>query len=182
MFDPFSYMNDKDLLVIGNAVIDKEPDYSKYNCIVRMNLGIKTKPCDVWINNLVNKAHEFLGDVPEFKNIIRLNAEKDGKRMNRMPQEIKPHAWLWNSNEYNFMCRELGYYRPTTGLVAIYWILNNIKFKSMTVTGYDFFKTPNRYTMEVHATSKTYVYPSHDIRKDEYWIMKWAEQGKYAII
>jgi hypothetical protein len=49
MFDPFSYMNDKDLLVIGNAVIDKEPDYSKYNCIVRMNLGIKTKPCDVWI-------------------------------------------------------------------------------------------------------------------------------------
>jgi len=36
--------------------------------------------------------------------------------------------------------------------------------------------------METHATSGTYVYPSHDIRKDEYWIMKWAEQGKYAII
>ena len=182
MFDPFSYMQDKDLLVIGNAVIKQEPDYSKYNCIVRMNLGIKTKPCDVWIDNLVNQAHEFLGDIPNFKNIIRLNAEKDGKRMERLPKELKPHAWLWNSNEYNFMCRELGYYRPTTGLVSIYWILNNIKFKSMTVTGYDFFKTPNRYTMETHATSGTYVYPSHDIRKDEYWIMKWAKQGKYAII
>jgi hypothetical protein len=60
-------------------------------------LELKQNQCDVWINNLVNKAHEFLGDVPEFKNIIRLNAEKDGKRMNRMPQEIKPHAWLWNS-------------------------------------------------------------------------------------
>ena len=182
MFDPFSYMKDKDILLIGNAVTDKQIDYSKYNCIVRMNLGIKTKPIDVWIDNLVNQAHEFLGDIPDFKNIIRLNAEKDGKRMERMPKELKPYAWLWNSNEYNFMCRELGYYRPTTGLVSVYWILNNIKFKSMTITGYDFFKTPNRYTMETHATSKTYVYPSHDIRQDEYWIMKWAKEGKYAII
>ena len=182
MFDPFSYMKDKDILLIGNAVTDKQIDYSKYNCIVRMNLGIKTKPIDVWIDNLVNQAHEFLGDIPDCKNIIRLNAEKDGKRMERMPKELKPHAWLWNSNEYNFMCRELGYYRPTTGLVSIYWILNNIKFKSMTITGYDFFKTPNRYTMETHATSKTYVYPSHDIRQDEYWIMKWAKEGKYAVI
>jgi hypothetical protein len=52
MFDPFTYMKDKDILVIGNAVSDKEIDYSKYNCIVRMNLGVQTKPCDVWINNL----------------------------------------------------------------------------------------------------------------------------------
>jgi hypothetical protein len=55
MFDPFTYMQGKDLLVIGNAVTDKEIDYSKYNCIVRMNLGIQTKPIDVWINNLVTK-------------------------------------------------------------------------------------------------------------------------------
>jgi hypothetical protein len=52
----------------------------------------------------------------------------------------------------------------------------------MTVTGYDFFKTPNRYTMETHKTSQTYVYPSHDIRLDEYWIKKWNEEGKYALI
>jgi len=182
MFDPFTYMKDKDLLVIGNAVPDKEPDYSKYNCIVRMNLGIKTTPCDVWIDNLVNKSHKFLGDIPENKNIIRLNAEKEGKRMNRMPTELKPHAWLWNANDYNLMCKELDYEKPTTGLVSIYWLLNNIKFNSMTITGYDFFKTPNRYTMEVHPTSKTYVYPSHDITKDKHWIMKWFEEGKYAII
>jgi hypothetical protein len=29
MFDPFTYMQGKDLLVIGNAVSDKEIDYSK---------------------------------------------------------------------------------------------------------------------------------------------------------
>jgi hypothetical protein len=147
-----------------------------------MNLGIQTKPIDVWINNLVNKAHETLGEIPDFKNIIRLNAEKDGKRLNRMPNKLKPNAWLWNVNEFSTMCKELNYFRPTTGLIAIYWIINNIKYKSMTVTGYDFFKTPNRYTMETHKTSQTYVYPSHDIKLDEYWIMKWNEEGKYAII
>ena len=182
MFDPFSYMKDKDLLVVGNAVTDKELDYSKYNCIVRMNLGIQTKPIDVWVNNLVHKAHETLGEIPDFKNIIRLNAEKDGKRINRMPKELKPNAWLWNVNDFSTMCKELNYFRPTTGLTAIYWIINNIKYKSMTVTGYDFFKTPNRYTMETHPTSKTYVYPSHNIKLDKYWIMKWNEEGKYGII
>jgi hypothetical protein len=161
MFDPFTYMQGKNLLVIGNAVTDKEIDYSKYNCIVRMNLGIQTKPIDVWVNNLVHKAHETLGEIPDFKNIIRLNAEKDGKRMDRMPKELKPNVWLWNVNEFSTMCKELNYFRPTTGLIAIYWIINNIKYKSMTVTGYDFFKTPNRYTMETHKTSQTYVYPSH---------------------
>jgi hypothetical protein len=34
MFDPFTYMKDKDILVIGNAVVIKEPDYSKFDCIL----------------------------------------------------------------------------------------------------------------------------------------------------
>jgi hypothetical protein len=96
MFDPFTYMKDKDILVIGNAVVTKEPDYSKFDCIIRMNLGVQTSPIDVWIDNLVNQAHDTLGYIPDIKNIIRLNAEKDGKRMERMPKQIKPHAWLWN--------------------------------------------------------------------------------------
>jgi hypothetical protein len=28
MFDPFTYMKDKDILVIGNAVTDKQIDYT----------------------------------------------------------------------------------------------------------------------------------------------------------
>jgi hypothetical protein len=123
MFDPFTYMKDKDILVIGNAVVTKEPDYSKFDCIIRMNLGVQTSPIDVWIDNLVNQAHDTLGYIPDIKNIIRLNAEKDGKRMERMPKEIKPHAWLWTSQDYDFMCRELGYFRPTTGLSS--YLLDN---------------------------------------------------------
>jgi hypothetical protein len=43
--------------------------------------------------------------------------------MERMPQQIKPHAWLWNTQAYDFMCRELGYFRPTTGLSS--YLLDN---------------------------------------------------------
>jgi len=182
IFQPVEYMNNKKLLLIGNAVVTKEPDYSKFDCIIRMNLGVQTSPIDVWIDNLVNQAHDSLGHIPDIKNIIRLNAEKDGKRLERMPKQLKPYTWLWNTEEYNIMCKELNYFRPTTGLISIYWILNNIKFKSFTITGYDFFQTPNRYTNETHPTSKTYVYPSHDIMKDRYWILKWWNEGKYEII
>jgi hypothetical protein len=76
MFDPFTYMQGKDLLVIGNAVTDKEIDYSKYNCIVRMNLGIQTKPIDVWVNNLVHKAHETLGEILTLKTSLDLMQKK----------------------------------------------------------------------------------------------------------
>jgi hypothetical protein len=185
MFDPFTYLKNKKCLLIGNSVLDKEPNYSDYEVIIRMNLGIMTKPCDVWIDNLVNQAHSFLldklGYYPEIKNIIRLNAEKNGKRMERMPNIYKPYAWLWNKEEYQTMCNLLKYQRPTTGLTSIYWLTNFVEC-DLTVTGYDFFKTPNRYTMETHAVSGTHVYPSHDINKDKYWIMKWAEQGLYKLI
>ena len=182
IFQPVEYMNNKKLLLIGNAVVTKEPDYSKFDCIIRMNLGVQSSPIDVWIDNLVNKAHDSLGHIPDIKNIIRLNAEKDGKRLERMPKQLKPYTWLWNTGEFSIMCKELNYFRPTTGLISIYWILNNIKFKSFTITGYDFFQTPNRYTNEKHPTSKTYVYPCHDIMKDRYWILKWWNEGKYEII
>jgi hypothetical protein len=63
MFDPFTYMKDKDILVIGNAVVTKEPDYSKFDCIIRMNLGVQTNLLMYGLDNLVNNAHIMLGDI-----------------------------------------------------------------------------------------------------------------------
>jgi len=185
MFDPFEYLSNKKILLIGNADLKTEPNYSEYDCIIRLNLGILDKPCDVWINNLVNQAHQFLYDklgyYPEFKNIIRLNAEKGGKRMERMPDLYKPHAWLWNLEEYTKMQHDLDYHRPTTGLVSVYWILNNIKC-DLNVTGYNFFETCNKYTREIHQLTKTFAYPSHEMEKDEYWIKRWHDEGKLNFI
>ena len=46
MFNPYEYFKGKNVLLIGNGEKINQIDYSKYNSIVRMNLGVQDKPCD----------------------------------------------------------------------------------------------------------------------------------------
>ena len=171
MFNPYEYFKGKNVLLIGNSEKINQIDYSKYNSIVRMNLGVQDKPCDVWINNLVNEGHNKLKSIPDIRCIVRLNFEKDGKRAERMPDWVKKKAWLWNKEEYNLMIQRYNYQRPTTGFVSIYWLLNHCNCK-VTITAFDFFKTKNRYTMEDTnhiGTPKGY---NHDVELEEEVITK----------
>ena len=176
MFNPYEYFKDKNVLLIGNGEKLGTIDYSKFNSIVRMNLGVQDKPCDVWINNLVYEGHNMLKEIPDIRCIVRLNFEKDGKRAERMPDWVKRKTWLWNTYDYSQMTIRYNYYRPTTGFVAIYWLLNHCQCK-VTITGFDFFKTKNRYTMEeVHhiGTPKGY---NHDVKLEEEVITKLIQRG-----
>ena len=176
MFNPYEYFKGKNVLLIGNGEKINQIDYSKYNSIVRMNLGVQDKPCDVWINNLVNEGHNKLKSIPDIRCIVRLNFEKDGKRAERMPDWVKQKAWLWNKEEYNLMTQRYNYLRPTTGFVSIYWLLNHCNCK-VTITAFDFFKTRNRYTMEQTnhiGTPKTY---NHDVKLEEEIITKLIQRG-----
>jgi len=88
-FDPVSYFEGKKVLLVGNSENPKEQDYLKYNSIVRMNLGVQEEPCDVWINNLVYQGHKSLGYIPDVDKIMRMNCEKQGRRLNRLPIDFK---------------------------------------------------------------------------------------------
>ena len=180
-FDPVSYFEGKKVLLVGNSENPKEQDYLKYNCIVRMNLGIQEEPCDVWIDNLVNKAHETLGYIPTIKNIMRMNCEKNGRRLNRMPKELVERTWFWNVTDYNNMCNKFSYERPSTGFISIYYLLTFCNC-NLTITGYDFFETHNRWTMEIHQKSGTPAYPVHDFVKEERIITDWIKKGKLSAI
>ena len=120
MFNPYEYFKGKNVLLIGNGEKINQIDYRKYNSIVRMNLGVQDKPCDVWINNLVTEGHSMLKTIPDIRCIVRLNFEKEGTRADRMPEWVKKKAWLWNKEEYNLMIQRYNYQRPTTGFVSIY--------------------------------------------------------------
>ena len=175
MFNPYEYFKGKNVLLIGNGEKINQIDYSKYNSIVRMNLGVQDKPCDVCINNLVNEGHNKLKSIPDIRCIVRLNFEKDGKRADRMPDWVKQKAWLWNKEEYNLMIQRYNYQRPTTGFVSIYWLLNYCQCK-VTITAFDFFKTKNRYTMEDTnhiGTPKGY---NHDVELEEEVITKFIQR------
>ena len=171
MFNPYEYFKGKNVLLIGNGEKINQIDYSKYNSIVRMNLGVQDKPCDVWINNLVHEGHNKLKSIPDIRCIVRLNFEKDGTRAERMPDWVKKKAWLWNKEEFNLMTQRYNYPRPTTGFIAIYWLLNYCNCK-LTITAFDFFKTRNRYTLEdvQHiGTSRGY---NHDMELEQNVITK----------
>jgi hypothetical protein len=181
MFNPYEYFPNKNVLLIGNGEILNDIDYGKFNSIVRMNLGVEDKPCDVWINNLVTEGHNRLKEIPTITNIVRLNFDKEGSRVNRMPDKIKQRTWLWNIEEYNTMTKLYNYQTPTTGFVSIYWLINYCKCK-LTITAFDFFKTKNRYTMEEVnniGTSKGY---NHDVKLEEEVITKLINRGLLNVI
>ena len=176
MFNPYPYFKGKNVLLIGNGEKLADINYDNYNSIVRMNLGIQDTPCDVWINNLVNEGHNKLKELPRIQNIVRLNFDRNGTRADRMPDKLKQKAWFWNIEEYNTMTKLYNYNRPTTGFVSIYWLTNHCQCK-LTITGFDFFKTKNRYTMEEvnHiGTNKSY---NHDIKLEEQIISKLILRG-----
>ena len=176
MFNPYPYFKGKNVLLIGNGEKLADINYDNYNSIVRMNLGIQDSPCDVWINNLVNEGHNRLKELPRIQNIVRLNFDKEGTRADRMPDKLKQKAWFWNTEEYNTMTKLYNYTTPTTGFVSIYWLTTHCQC-NLTITGFDFFKTKNRYTMEEvqHiGTNKGY---NHDVKLEEEVISKLILRG-----
>jgi hypothetical protein len=176
MFNPYEYFKGKNVLLIGNGEKLADINYDNYNSIVRMNLGIQDIPCHVWINNLVNEGHNRLKELPRIQNIVRLNFDKEGTRADRMPDKLKQKAWFWNKEEYNTMTKLYNYNRPTTGFVSIYWLTTHCQC-NLTITGFDFFKTKNRYTMEEvqHiGTNKGY---NHDVKLEEEVISKLILRG-----
>jgi hypothetical protein len=176
MFNPYPYFKGKNVLLIGNGEKLSDINYDNYNSIVRMNLGIQDSPCDVWINNLVNEGHNRLKEIPRIQNIVRLNFDKDGTRADRMPNKLKQKAWFWNTEEYNTMTKLYNYLNPTTGFVSIYWLTTHCQC-NLTITGFDFFKTKNRYTTEEVnqiGTSKGY---NHDVKLEEEVISKLILRG-----
>ena len=176
MFDPYPYFKGKNVLLIGNGEKLSDINYDNYNSIVRMNLGIQDSPCDVWINNLVNEGHNKLKEIPRIQNIVRLNFDKEGTRADRIPYKLKQKAWFWNTEEYNTMTKLYNYNSPTTGFVSIYWLTTHCQC-NLTITGFDFFKTKNRYTMEDTnhiGTPKGY---NHDVKLEEEVITKLIQRG-----
>jgi hypothetical protein len=98
-----------------------------------------------------------------------------------MPEELKKNTWFWNTQEYNLMTKLYNYLNPTTGFVSIYWLLNCCQCK-LSIIGFDFFKTKNRYTMEEvkHiGTNKGY---NHDVKLEEEIISKLILRGVINVI
>ena len=56
-------------------------------------------------------------------------------------------------NNWNYLYKILGI-NPTTGMMALYFILKHIDFKNLTIHGFDFFATKSWYNTATDSGQK----------------------------
>jgi hypothetical protein len=133
------YLKDKSVILIARG----QPDTSKYDVVIRMNLGITDGKADVWVNHLVPK--NYVGweyNKNDFKYVLRLNAERgDSTLIKGFPEALNYKTYFWNKKDHDRLAlRNTTYLRPFTGTTTISWLLEYTKPKKLDVFGMTFYK------------------------------------------
>ena len=156
-------MNFKNIVLFGNAksVFNKEREIdTKYDTICRINAGFP------------KGKEKFIGSKTDILFLSLALSEKeikslDVKQIIWCTPAIRGCDWVMkNSLKYEIKNWEKLYLelnsRPSTGLMAFDYILKT-GFKTLTLIGFDFWKTPNWYTNTIHIAQhnplaeKTYI-------------------------
>lgn len=169
-----NYCRGQRLLLIGNGAY---PKHARRDLTLRINYGMMGGHADIWVNNIAQDASVHHKLHAEERYILRLNAEYleriRGTRMHYMyPQFLHSITYFWNNDEFEAMASELDYARPLSGTIAIYWLLKYTQPESLTITGFDLFKTPNQYAGTVHVSE------CHNLRKDARIMQRYVERGE----
>jgi len=139
---------DKTIIIIGNAssLIGKGKGriIESYDIIVRLNkgwpkypedLGIRTDAWSFSCSCLCDKFCHELADTP-----IKLFLNP------RLYSPNIPKDFIQNDMEsYREFIKQLGYRRPSTGCITIDFFSRHIPYKSLSIIGFDFFKSGTWY-------------------------------------
>ena len=128
-------------ILIGNAPLPIPP--LTYDKVIRINSGGRDNVCNLWVNSI-----RYRGDESNTKKkILRLNYQDDGKYVKEYPQNWEENTTYWNSAEYNKMCIEHSLTRPSTGMMAIYYLIHNTSY-TIDVAGF------SHQGVDVHSWDK----------------------------
>ena len=166
-------MKKNKILLIGNGSSVASFKEEDYDTLVRFNWGIRDKGrIDVWVNALLqhgDKLHNHYERAGE-PLIWRLNGESR-HRLGQMPSEWYPKTTFITEKGYQTMRSEFkSQWKPSIGYVCIWWLLNIQNEQDITITGFDFGVSKNRYTDEV-------PYVSHDWNREKLLIESLIKDG-----
>lgn len=164
---------DKNIVLFGNAksVFNKRREIdSRFDIICRINAGFP-KGKEEYIGNRTNILFLSLplseSEVKEFKT-----------------QDVivcSPQIFItdyqhsrYDLDNWATLCSELGA-RPSTGIMAFDYILQKREFKSLTLIGFDFWKTPNWYTNNIHLGQ-------HNPKAEKEYITQKIKESKGKVI
>jgi hypothetical protein len=146
----------KRMCIIGNAdsVLNKEKDIDSFDVIGRMNRG-EPQGKEKYLGSRTDIL--FLSTSMSGKNIQTAFAPKYILWMtvcNRLAQPwVLRNAVQNPRRDWQVLYDELGI-NPTTGLMSLKFVLDHIEFKSLTIYGFDFFKTKTWYNTKIDDGQK----------------------------
>lgn len=179
-------VKNKELLLVGNGseVLGKGELIDSYECVVRFNFGIRQNKgfkvgskCDLWVYAMssegicldtYNRATIKPFYCVRFANPCKT---KIGDNFIDMSKE-RLDVFYKLSKLFELASDE----NPSTGVSLLYYIVNYCSPKSITLIGFDSFKTPNFYANRVWANLW------HDSSKEEAYIKKLEEEGKIRVL
>lgn len=144
-----NYLKDKNLCIIGNAKsilnYPKNIDNS-YDIIGRMNHGI-TKGKETYIGSRTDILftstkiynNEFIQFNPKYVVWMVEDLKRVPKYIENSIIRTPPEDWKMMKNQYP--TNKL----PSTGCLVINFLLKHIEFNSLTIYGFDFFKSGSHY-------------------------------------
>jgi len=151
------YCRDKRICLIGNAdsVLRRERKIdSQHDIICRMNRGTP------------KGKERFIG---ERTDILFLSTGMSGENIKtnfdpkyvvwcteciRLAQSWVLHNAIQNpAKDWHWLHKRLGK-NPSTGMMALYFMLQNIQFRKLTIYGFDFFATKSWYNTEIDSGQK----------------------------
>lgn len=150
------FCRDKKICLLGNAnsVLDKKRDIDSFDVVGRMNRGTP------------RGKEKFIGSRTD---ILFLSTHMSGENVQR---SFNPRLVVWMTvcnrlasswvlknaiqnpeKDWNALYDKLSI-NPTTGMMALNFILKHIDFKSLTIYGFDFFTTKTWYNTRIDSGQK----------------------------
>lgn len=151
-----AFCKGKKVCLIGNAdsVLNKKKDIDSFDVVCRMNRG-RPEGKERYIGSRTD-IH-FLSTSMSRKNIEHYFSPRFVVWMticNRLA-----HPWVLQNaiqnpkEDWNALYNDLKI-NPTTGLMALNFVLKYLEFKSLTIYGFDFFKTKTWYNTKIDSGQK----------------------------
>lgn len=140
------YLKNKNICVLGNSgsILDNKKDIENFDVVCRMNRGVSTgkeafigKRTDILFLS-TKLTHSMFNIFNPKYTVWMTESEK------RVPNEIKKIAIQNPVSDWYELKKQL-VKNPSTGCLAIYFLLKYIDFNTLTIYGFDGYKTGTWY-------------------------------------
>lgn len=183
------FCSGKSIALVGNGSCLLKKRHGKlidsHDIVIRMNYGMPIqrsladytgRRTDIYIGSMSRPEavlNQLRGSNPKYVfKLIRASSNVSPKLL-----EL-PNFFLGDIKEYREVRSEFNGLKPSTGAVALSFLINNIEYANVAVFGFDFFKSASRAGRN---RFNSYLYKDHDPQLEQRYIQKIIKGNKVTI-